>query len=108
MENVIHIFSAMVGCATFIASLINLAKIKGLPDGIASDVSFWANFALFVVVAFCVYFGKIEALQIIDAQIGILAKILTWVGGFGIQFGLTRFMHYAIRGAPIVGYSHSM
>lgn len=98
----------LVGFAAFVAALINLLKLFGLPDGLAPRVSMILHLVMFGVVVYFAYLGRVEVVTMIDAQLGIVATFLVLFGTFVSEIGLTKFIHErALRGLPVIGMSYS-
>lgn len=105
---VIEIVGGMAGLAAVFAVLINIAKSAGiLPDGEASKVSTILNMvAMIVVFVLSTWFPEID-LAIVDQKAAFIAQFIGFVSQFVVEFGLTKLAHVALKGAPVLGFSHS-
>lgn len=101
-------FMSLAGMAALIAALVNtLKKVGVVKDG---DALAWATgFNLAGIVALFVLrvFAPQTDVGQIDQVASSIAQILTLVVGLVVQLGLTRGANEILRGAPVVGYSHS-
>ena len=111
MEILEPIFAAALalgGAAALIAALVNVGKQIGVvPDGKAPTASLLLNLVLFVGVALAGVFAPTLDLVKLDGIAGDLAQILTLAFGIATQFGLTKQIAEALKGAPVIGFSHS-
>ena len=98
---------ALVGFPALAAAVINLAKVFGLPDGNAPQVSLVINGLGFVGVFYLIATGKVALLSALDAQLGILATFIVSFTTFAVEVGLTKVFHTAFKGLPWIGFSYS-
>jgi len=101
-------FLALAGVAALIAALINVGKAIGwVPDGAAPKFSLWLNlvfFALFVILSI---FKPDVDIAGLDANAQAVAQLMIGALAFIGQLGVSRVSNAALRGTPLVGFSHS-
>lgn len=101
-------WSALAGFAALIALAINVLKAAGVvKDGDAPTWSAALNLAgLAGLLALRVYKPEIDVGGL-DAQAAELAQVLTVIFGYVLQLLAAKATHIALRGAPLVGTSHT-
>lgn len=108
LKAVADILAGLVGFPALLAAIINAAKQFGwLADGNAPKANMIGNLLAFVAVAVAVLFGKVDLVPGIDVKLGAAANVLLAVLALLTQFGVTKFAHTALRGLPVIGFSHS-
>lgn len=108
LEQLLVIVLSLGGSAAAIAALVNTGKAVGLvKDGAAPTASLLLNVLLFVGVALAGVFAPALDLSKLDGIAGDLAQILTLVLGIATQLGLTKKSAEALKGLPVIGFSHS-
>lgn len=101
-------FVALLGFPALLAALINIGKVFGwIPDGLAPRVVLYANLVALIAVGYFAFTGKIDILTAIDNQLGVAAAFLVTFTTFVAELGLAKGFNNALRGTPIIGYSHS-
>ena len=98
--------SGLVGFGALIAMLVNVGKGFGIvKDGKAKT---WVT-GLNVLLMLAVYFGGVLDYSIIsvDPAAGTLAELAGVAFALVAQLGGSSLTHVVLRGAPIVGASHS-
>lgn len=86
----LQILLALVGFPAALSALLTLLGKFGLSPALASQISFYANVLAFVGIAILVATGQTALVQIIDASLvgvaKLLADIIIVLGGFGISY----------------------
>lgn len=106
------VFIALIGWPTFLVAAVNLLKlVHVVPDGASGTITYIANAAFFLIVAFLVYSGRLDILSNLDAGLGrvavLIGNIIVILGGFTGSLAVGKFAYSHVRGYPLVGYSHS-
>lgn len=101
-------FIALAGVASFVAALINAGKQAGIvKDGTAPDWSLGLNLVFFAAFIILRLFVPDIDIAGVDQLAANAADILVAILGFVAQLGASRVANAALRGTPVVGYSHS-
>lgn len=106
LEQLLPLYLALAGVAALVTVLVNILKRLGvITDGQAPTASLLLNlvgFGLFVV-------ASVAGIDVggIDIVLGSIAALLEALLGLIGQIGLSRAFHVGLRGAPLIGYSHS-
>ena len=106
MDALMSTTSGLVGFGALIAMLVNVGKGFGIvKDGKAKV---WVT-GLNVLLMLAVYFGGILDFSVMsaDSAAGILAELAGIAFALVAQLGGSSLTHVVLRGAPIVGASHS-
>lgn len=107
LEMVLQAVMALTGFAGLFAVVVNVAKVLGLPDGLAPVLSFGLNLFLFVAVAVMLFLGKDVVVydQLANTIAQILALIVQLLGGLL----LTKAWHEGLKrtDVPLLGASYS-
>lgn len=107
-QEIIVQFATLAGVAALIASLVNVAKTLGLPDGSAPKASAVLSLLAFAaLVGFKIFKPEIDV-EGLDKQAADLAVLVLYVLGFVSQLGLPAKFHNFLSGSsvPFIGYSH--
>lgn len=108
MEQLFASFLALGGVAALVAILVNVGKQIGwVPDGSAPTAALGLNLVAFVAFVLLKIFAPEMDVAGLDAGAQQLATILVQVLAFVMQLGASRVANAAVRGTPIIGYSHS-
>ncbi len=108
-QNLILQFGTLAGVAALIASLINVAKVFGLPDGSAPKVSAGLSLLAFVaLVALNMFAPEVNVVDL-DVQASDFSVVVMYILGFVVQLGLPAQFHKFLNKAevPLIGVSHS-
>lgn len=101
-------FAALVGFPALLAALINIGKQFGIvPDGFAPKIVLVVNILAVVGVGYLFFTGNQPLLVAIDEQLGTLATFLLTFAAFVAELGLAKGANNALRGTPLIGFSHS-
>jgi hypothetical protein len=106
MDSLMSTTSELVGFGALIAMLVNSGKSFGIvKDGEAKK---WVT-GLNIVLMLSVYFGGILDFSVmsVDPAAGTLAELAGVAFALVAQLGGSSLTHIVMRGAPIVGASHS-
>tara|TARA_Y100000310_G_C19995076_1_gene495864 strand:- start:49 stop:372 length:324 start_codon:yes stop_codon:yes gene_type:complete len=106
MDALVSTTSELVGFGALIAMLVNSGKSFGIvKDG---QAKVWVT-GLNILLMLGVYFGGILDLNImsVDSAAGTLAELAGVAFALVAQLGGSSLTHVVLRGAPIVGASHS-
>lgn len=96
------------GYAALVAALINAGKKFGLiKDGQAPAYSLILNVIGLVVLALIRLFAPQTDITATDGVLETIAQVLIYALSLAAQLGITKTANVALRGAPVVGYSHS-
>lgn len=108
MENLFAAFVLLSGVGTLIAALINAGKRVGVvKDGTAPTWSLGLNAIAFIgFVALNIFAPQIDVAGL-DANAQAIADVIVAVLGFVSQIGASKVANVALRGAPVVGFSHN-
>lgn len=103
-------FVGLAGVAALIATIVNVAKTFGYPDGYASKLSAGLSVLAFVTMSYFQIFAPEVSVWAMDETAGVWAERLLYVLGFAVQIGLPAKFHEFFRSGeiPLLGYSHSM
>lgn len=89
----IQILIALVGFPAALSAALAILMKFGLTAELAAQISFWANVAAFVGIAYLVFTGQTALVAVIDASLAGLAKlladILVILGGFAVSLAST-------------------
>ena len=98
--------SGLVGFGALIAMLVNIGKGFGIVKNGKAKV--WVT-GLNIVLMLSVYFGGILDFSVmsVDPAAGTLAELAGVAFALVAQLGGSSLTHIVMRGAPIVGASHS-
>ncbi|MBX3004577.1 MAG: hypothetical protein KF821_01970 [Anaerolineales bacterium] len=108
MEQLFTSFLALAGVAALVAVLVNIGKLVGwVPDGAAPTAALLLNLGAFVVFAGLKIYAPDVDVAGLDAGAQQIATILVQVLAFVAQLGVSRAANAAVRGVPVIGYSHS-
>jgi hypothetical protein len=108
IEQTFAAFIALGGVASFVAVVVNILKSRGvIGDGDAPKVAFVLNLVLFAVFGVALNVLGVD-LTPADPILNNLAEILKLLFGITVQQGLTVVAHKSLRGAPIIGFSHTL
>ncbi len=100
---------SLVGVAALIAMLIDIGKSAGwLQDGVAPKWSAGLNLLGMVALIAFKIFKPMLAIEIIDAQAGIIASVLLVVSGYVLMIITSRQTHQSLAGVPFIGKSFSL
>ena len=106
MDALVSATSELVGFGALIAMLVNSGKSFGIvKDG---QAKVWVT-GLNVLLMLGVYFGGILDFNVmaVDPAAGTLAELAGVAFALVAQLGGSSLTHVVMRGAPIVGASHS-
>lgn len=103
-EDVLTIFTSLIGLGALISMLVNVGKAFGwVKDGMGEKVFKVLNLVAFVAVAVVyIFIGDVQW-QGLDSIFQLLATVI----GFVLQNFAGEVTYKALRGAPAIGYSHS-
>jgi hypothetical protein len=109
LTTVLVTFASLSGTAVFIAAVVNLLKMFGaVKDDTAASWSAGLNLAALITVIVLQILGKIDVVPALDSQAGVIANVLTAIGGLVWQIFLSRTTHVQVlAGLPGVGTSNS-
>ncbi len=109
MENLFVGFVALVGVAALVAALINAGKQLGVvKDGTATSWSLYLNLFFFAVFVALKIFKPEVDISSLDQTAATIASVVVGILGIVVQMGASRVANAALRGAPIIGFSHSV
>lgn len=101
-NDILSIFTSLVGLGALISMLVNLGKWLGwVKDGMGEKVFKVLNLIGFVAVAIVYIFVGDMEWGGIDSILQLLATVI----GFVLQGLAGEITHYALRGTPVIGYS---
>jgi hypothetical protein len=106
MDALVSTTSELVGFGALIAMVVNSGKSFGVvKDG---QAKVWVT-GLNVLLMLAVYFGGILDFNVmaVDPAAGTLAELAGVAFALVAQLGGSSLTHVVLRGAPIVGASHS-
>lgn len=106
MDALVSATSELVGFGALIAMLVNSGKSFGIvKDG---QAKVWVT-GLNVLLMLGVYFGGILDFNVmaVDPAAGTLAELAGVAFALVAQLGGSSLTHVVLRGAPVVGASHS-
>jgi len=108
-ENLIIQFGTLVGVAALIASLINVAKVFGLPDGYAPNLSAGLSLVAFAALVALKIFAPEIDVTVLDGKAADIAVLVLYILGFVMQLGLPAQFHKWLSGGnvPLIGTSQS-
>lgn len=111
MESLVQYFQgfvALAGVATLLAVIVNIGKALGwVKDGHAPTWAILLNLITFASFVLTRLFVPEIDIAGADATAAELANILSAVFAFVVQLGVSKGANAIVRGAPLVGYSHS-
>lgn len=109
LEALFSQFALLVGVAALFAALINVGKFFGwVPDGSAPAWSLALNLLAFVAFVVLRYFAPQVDIAGLDANAQAIADMLIYFLGFVAQLGGSKGANAVLRGAPLIGHSHSL
>ena len=103
-------FMLLVGVAAVIGALINVGKRflpSFFPDGSAPTWSLYLNLGAFAAFVALRLFAPDVDVAGLDANAQATADLLIYFLGFISQLGGSKVANAALRGTPVVGFSHS-
>lgn len=101
--------TALAGFAALIAFVINLGKVVGfVKDGTAEKWSAGLNLVGLIILFSVKIFRPDLDIEGIDQTLLQVANIGTYILGFVLQLGVSKFSNYAVKGVPIIGKSYSL
>lgn len=108
-EQLIAQFVQLAGVAALIAALVNVAKVFGLPDGYAQNVSAGLSLLAFVAMVVTHLFAPSVDFALLDEKAADFAVGMLYVLGFLVQLGLPAKFHEFLASArvPVFGKSYS-
>ncbi len=111
MESLIQLFqgfAALAGVAAFLAAVINIGKAFGwVKDGLAPTWSTVLNLVAFVAFVVLRLFAPEIDIAGVDGAAAQLANTLVAILAFVGQLGVAKGTNAILRGAPVIGFSHS-
>ena len=109
-ESLVAQFLLLLGVAALIGALINVGKKflpQYFPDGSAPTWSLYLNVAAFAAfVALRIFVPDVDVAGL-DSNAQAIADLLIYLLGFVSQIGGSKVANAALRGVPVIGYSHS-
>lgn len=104
-DEILTIFAGLGGLGALISVLVNIGKTIGLvKDGMGEKVFQVLNLIGFIAVALVyIFVGDFEW-----AGLDSLFQGLSVVLGFVFQFIAGKVTYTAVRGTPVVGFSHEL
>jgi len=108
-ENLIVQFGTLAGVSALVAALVNIAKVFGLPDGYAPQVSAALSFTAFTaLIALSVFAPQVDVIAL-DQQAADFTKLALYALGFFVAMGLPARFHELFKsgGVPLIGKSNS-
>jgi hypothetical protein len=104
-EEILQIFTGLAGLGALISMLVNVGKAIGwVKDGMGDMVFKVLNLVGFIAVAVVyIFVGEFEWSGL-DSVLQLLATVL----GFVIQSLVGTETYKALRGTPVIGYSHEL
>ncbi len=106
-ENIIIQFAALAGVAALVAALVNVAKVFGLPDGYAPNLSAGLSLVAFAALVGLQVFRPDVDVMALDQQAADVAGLVLYILGFAIQMGLPAQFYKLFKagGVPVLGVS---
>jgi hypothetical protein len=103
LNEVLQIFSGLAGLGALISMLVNVGKAVGwVKDGMGEKVFKVLNLVGFIAVAIVYIFVGDFDWGGLDSIFQLLATVLAFV----VQNLMGKVAYFAIRGTPVLGYSH--
>jgi hypothetical protein len=108
-ESLIVQFGTLVGVAALVAALVNVAKVFGLPDGYAPNLSAGLSLIAFIALVALKVFQPGTDVVMLDSKAADIAGLVLYVLGFVMQMGLPAQFHKLLSGGgvPVIGTSQS-
>lgn len=108
MESLFTEWVGLAGFAALIALVINILKAAGwVKDGQAGTVSAGLNLlGLAGLFALKVFSPDLD-LSVVDAQVSDFVQVGVVVFTYILQLLASKGAHAAIKGVPVIGYSHT-
>ena len=109
IKQIVSTAASLVGFGALISILVNIAKTVGWIKN--DQATLWVvggNLALILAVYVLQFFGQVDILTVLDAQVGTFAGILVMTSGFVLQVLSSKATHYALKGTPLVGKSFTL
>jgi len=104
LNEVLSIFTGLAGLGALISMLVNVGKTLGwVKDGMGDKVFKILNLVAFVAVAVVYIFVGDFEWSGVDSVFQLIATVL----GFVVQSLAGKATYVAVRGTPVIGYSHS-
>ena len=101
-------FGGLVGFAAFVAAVVNVLKYFGVvADGDAPKVAAGLNLIGLIGLFLLEVFLPGTSIDAIDAQFGAVAVLVALLLSFVVQMGVSKLTHIAIKGVPLIGFSHN-
>jgi hypothetical protein len=106
-EGLIIQFGTLVGVAALVAALVNVAKVFGLPDGYAPNLSAGLSLVAFAVLVALKMFEPSVDVSALDSKAADVAGLVLYILGFVMQMGLPAQFHKLLSGGgvPVIGTS---
>jgi hypothetical protein len=107
LDTVLKIVSGLVGFPALLSVLLDAAKRFGwLQDGQAPYWNFGAQLVVYLGVGVAVMLGKVELIPNIDQSLSAASQLVLALLAFLSSLGIAKGYHAALRGVPVIGYSH--
>lgn len=102
-------FGSLAGVAAFIASLVNVFKVAGLPDGSAPKVASALSLVGFIALVVLHVFAPQVDIAVLDQQAANIAVVILYVLGLVVAMGLPGLFHNFLKNSnvPLIGKSYS-
>ena len=107
LQSVLELIAGLVGFPAFLAALINVLKVFGLPDDKAGVANLVGHLIAYVGVGVLVFLGKIDILSGLDVSLGNVANVLLSLLALLSSLGIAKGFHGVLRGLPVIGKSYS-
>jgi hypothetical protein len=108
LMDLVAILMGLAGWPALVSIAVNVLKWIGwIKEGMAPKFSLGFN----VIGLALIYLGVVQGLDIaaIDSSIGTVAALITAIWHLLVQLGITKSFHNnVLRGAPVIGHSHSL